>query len=290
MNPRPAYSILAALLSLGMAAAADKPPANPEAKKLVAVKKPVAPLKLPVDPVVVETEMVLKNTDGREMNARLLSASGEMVHVLRLEDEREFDLPITSLDRFSADRVRTWMDRSNEAITYAIDISVTKKPVDSGDFETGGRILEYRDWAYEIKLTNRTRNDLTDASVEYRIVYDDDVDIVRTAVGPGKGSNQQEGEAVSLPTLGYNGRAEFTTAPVRLHSYQYIPLRGPKEFERDRLIGVWVRIVRKDEVIHEFQSYPAVMEGLQWDGSEDIQVIDPFKKSMDRPETTVIKR
>ncbi|MEZ5430779.1 MAG: hypothetical protein R3F31_06275 [Verrucomicrobiales bacterium] len=112
MNPRPAYSILAALLSLGIAAAADKPPAEAGSrKKLVAVKKPVAPLPLPADPVVVETEMVLKNSDGREMNARLLSASGEIVHVLRLEDEQGFDLPITSLDRFSADR-RAHLDGS----------------------------------------------------------------------------------------------------------------------------------------------------------------------------------
>lgn len=290
MNARLVLINLSALFLTGAVSA--QAPATPKAapKKLAAVKKDeVAALKLPVQETL-ETELKLKSLDGREVNARLVSANGEMIRIERLDDERRFDIPLSSLDAYSADRVRTWMERSTTAISYALDITATKRSVDTGKFFTAGRTLEFCDWAYDVRITNRTRNDLTDASVEYRIVYDDDVDIVRTAVAPGKGSNQQEGEAVTLPALTYNGRAEFVTPPVRLHTYKYEMPRAPKEFERDRIVGIWIRILRKGELIGEYQSYPAVMESLVWDGAQDVQVVDPFKKATEKTEISVLKR
>lgn len=296
MKTRPVLISLTALLFAGVGFAQTPTPAPAPAapkappKKLAAVKKDEADaLKLPVQDNL-DAELKLKSLDGREVNARLISAQGEMIRIQRLDDDRRFDIPLSTLDSFSAERVRNWMDRSPTAIQYLLDISTTKRSVDSGKFYTAGRTLEYCDWTYDIKITNRTRNDLNDASVEYRVVYDDDVDIVRTAVAPGKGSNQQEGEAVTLPVLSYNGRAEFATPPVRLHSFKYEMVRQRKEFERDRIVGIWVRVVRKGEIIGEYKSYPAVMENLVWDGATDVQIVDPFKKATEKSEISVLRR
>ncbi|NNE90903.1 MAG: hypothetical protein HKN23_04590 [Verrucomicrobiales bacterium] len=233
-------------------------------------------------------EMTLVDLQGRSLDARLISANGEVVKIQRLSDDLEFELRLDQLDEVSARRVTNWIERDPDAADYSMKFEVEKRLSESDSFEAGGRSLKTNQWVYDVKLTNVTRNELKGAMLEYRIIFDDKVAFTRTSAFPGKGPKQQEGEEVALPEMGFNDRAEFTTPSVQLHTYEYSPTRGQKDFERDKLLGIWIRITKRGEVIDEFRSNEAVLGDLAWDAEEEleIEVVDSFKKNFEEPEET----
>lgn len=245
--------------------------AEPEKK---APSKKAAPA-----PAVPDATMTLRNLSGQEVNAKLLSASGDSVTIERVDDGRQFVVDLATLDEFSGERVRQWIQYSPEALAYHFAVDVEKIQLDSSTFMTGGRDLKNAEWAYRVKLTNLTRDPVADAKLEYRIVYDDEVEITRTVVSPGKGANQQDGQLVDLPEMIFNDEIEFETAPVVLHTYEYVPSRGDREFSRDLIKGIWVRVLKGGEVVYEFQSQPSTMAALSWDNEEKgaVRVTNRFR-------------
>ena len=225
----------------------------------------------------------LYNRDGRHLDARVLAASSEAVTVQRLSDHQTFDVPMNSLDTASVQAVEAWVDRGAAGNAFALDFEVNKRMVESDSFSVSGRDFKKIKWAYDVVMTNQSRNELKDATLEYQIVYDDEVQILRTSAYPGKGQNMREGRDVNLPALAYNGRAEFTTPPVELQTYEYKPTRGEREFRRDEIVGIWIRVIREGEIISEHLSHPAAMEDLQWDADEEIEIIvrDSFQEQFD---------
>ncbi|MCB1093238.1 MAG: hypothetical protein KDL87_16985, partial [Verrucomicrobiae bacterium] len=215
----------------------------------------------------------LFNRDGRFLDAQLLSITGNVVTVKRLSDEKQFEVSLENLDEVSTRRVELWMERDPNAIDFSIDITAKKRQAESDSFETLGRVLKTSRWVYDVVITNQSRNELRDAEVEYRIIYDDEVEFVKSSVYPGKGENQQDGQAVPLPPMAFNGRAEFSTPAVDMHTYEYVPLRGEKEYFRDQIVGIWVRVSRQGKVIAEFQSNAASMHNLAWDGEDEIDIV-----------------
>lgn len=225
----------------------------------------------------------LYNRDGRHLDARVIAASSEAVTVQRLSDLQTFDVPLNSLDASSVQAVEAWVDRGTDGSAFALDFEVSKRMVESDSFSVSGREFKKIKWAYDVVMTNQSRNELNEAKLEYQIVYDDEVQILRTSAYPGKGQNMRDGRDIDLPALAYNGRAEFTTPPVELQTYEYKPTRGEREFRRDEIIGIWIRVVRDGEVISEHLSHPAAMEDLPWDAEEEIEIIvrDSFQDQFD---------
>ncbi|MCB1233723.1 MAG: hypothetical protein KDM91_01470 [Verrucomicrobiae bacterium] len=229
----------------------------------------------------------LYSRDGRSIDARLMSASGDRIQIERVADGREFFLSMSDLDSRSADRVQLWMDRDPDAIEFAFDFQVEKRLVTSDTFEYAatGRTIKTAKWVYDVSMTNLTRSDLRNAELEYRIVYDDEVAITRGSAYPGEGRRQMEGGSLELPEVGYNGKAEFTTAPVTIETYEMKPLRGEKEYQRDTVVGLWIRVRKNGEIVHEFQNNAAFMGDLAWDNGEGspIEVHDRFKDQFKSP-------
>lgn len=215
----------------------------------------------------------LFSKDGRFFDARVLSATHEQVTVQRLNDSRTFDVAMAALDDASVRHLEAWMDRGQVAESYSIDFEVKKRLLESDSFDSVGRNFKKLKWGYDVVLTNQSRGELRDAELEYQIVYDDEVEFVRTSAYPGNGKNQREERSVSLPPLNFNGRAEFTTPAVEMQTYEYAPLRGDREYRRDEIVGIWIRILKNDEIVAEFQSHPAAMQSLTWDGEEEIEIV-----------------
>ncbi len=228
----------------------------------------------------------LFNKEGRYIDARLLSASGETVTVQRLTDNQTFDVAMGSLDEASLQRVEKWMDRDPEAINFSIAFDVKKRFVDSDDFATLGRDFKTMRWAYDVVMTNQSRNELRNAELEYQIIYEDQVEFVRTSAYPGKGKNQREGRSVDIPPLAFNGRAEFSTPPVTMEIYEYAPTRGDREYRRDQILGIWIRLFKNGEVIAEYQSHPASMTSLTWEEEDEIEIVvkDSFRDQFETGE------
>lgn len=218
-----------------------------------------------------DPEWILRDKDGREVEAKLISAHGEVVKIQRTDDEKEFEVPIAMFDAYTEERIRAWIDRDPEAVDFSLELSASRELVDSNDFEISNRNLKTTKWSYRVKLTNLTRNPLSGAEVEYRIIYDDNVDFIRTSAMPGEGKAQQEGQSVDIPTIQFNDEIEFLTPPIETHTYEYKTSRD-RDFAKDDIKGVWVRVVRHDEVIAEFKSNEAAMSGYSWDNESEVEI------------------
>ncbi len=244
-----------------------------------AKKKKAKPVEVAaVRPEVLRSKVIpegwlLRDKEGRELQAHLLSVSGENVLIQRVEDEREFSVPIENFDARSENVIRNWMYRDPDAIDYSLDIKADRGLVESTSFKIAGREFTTSKWSYTVSISNNSRNELSDAEIEYRIVYDDQVGFTRTSVMPGAGSDQQEGEKVDLPPMKFNDELEFDTPVLETHKYEYVPTKGEREFHKDSVKGIWVRIMRRGEVIAEYKSNEASMGSLSWDNEaqEEIQ-------------------
>ncbi len=246
------------------------------ARKVAAIDKTPSLL-----PTVPDGSIILRNVSGQEINAKLLSAYGDSIRLMRSEDGAEFVVEMSMFDDFTKERIQNWIKSDPTAVSYSVAISSEKVMTDSNTFLSQGRELETAKWTYRVTVTNLTRNPLADAEVEYRIVYDDEVEFSRTTAGPGKGNNQQEGQIVDLPEMSYNDQLQFTTLPVEVNSYQYESTRGERERARDTIKGIWVKVMRNGQLIGEYKSSPSTLASVGWDNEEetDIQVTNRFRDS-----------
>lgn len=261
----------ACLVPLGTAVTSLAQAVDP-GKKEKAPKAAVTDQKVRQTPSAPDAVMTLRSVAGQEIEAKLISATGENVTIERVGDGRQFVVALATLDNYTGERVRQWMDQAPGAVAYNFAVTATKTLIDSNTFMTGGRDLKTAEWSYRVKLTNLTRNLLTDAQLEYRIVFDDEVEIAKTVVAPGKGANQQDGQMVDLPEMHFNDEIEFDTAPLQIHTYEYVPSRGEREYSRDTIKGIWVRIVKNGTVLYEYQSHPATMAALSWDNEDKLEI------------------
>jgi len=182
--------------------------------------------------------------------------------------------------------IRHWIEVDPEAVDYSLELRASREMVDSSEFEIAGRYFKKVEWTYHVTLANQTRNELNDAQIEYRIVFDDNVAITRTTAMPGKGKNQQDGQAVDLPGMQFNDEIEFKTPVIETETYEYKPTRGDRDFLRDEVKGIWIRVVRHGEVIAEYKSNQAAMGDLSWDNEDEIEITitNRFRDSFEEEE------
>jgi len=219
-----------------------------------------------------EDPLRLYDREGRLIEARLISATGDVITVERTSDQREFQINMENFHDASQHYINLWLERDVEAIDYSLSIMARKRLIDSSDYEIPYKVLTTTKWAYDVELTNRTRNDLKGAEIEYRIFYEDEIYFLRTTPYPGKGM-QRDGESVKLPEMGFNAFGKFTTPPVELDTYRYDPTRGEKEYRKDKLIGIWIRVVKNGETIAEYKSNPTIMGDFAWDDEDELEII-----------------
>ena len=265
IHPSISLLLLSALLTAGTAVSQEKK------------KKPETVEMAAVTPAQVRSQAapegwLLRDEEGREIQANLISVSGDNVLIQRVEDDREFNVPISTFDSRSENVIRQWMYRDPDAIEYSLEIKADKDLVESTSFKIAGREFTTNKWSYTVSIANHSRNDLSDAEVEYRIVYDDQVGFSRTSVMPGAGDGQQEGDEVDLPHMAFNDELEFDTPALETQTYEYVPTKGEREFHKDTVKGIWVRITRRGEVIAEYQSNEAAMGSLSWDNESHEEI------------------
>jgi len=230
---------------------------------------------------IPDSGWTLRDDEGREIQAMLLSAHGDMVKIQRVDNEQEFDVPISMFDPETEGRIRYWIEEDPAAVDFSVGVSASREMADSSTVELSGRSYTKKEWTYKVVVHNATRNDLNDAVVEFRVIYDDNVNFLRTTPVPGEGANQQDGQAVDLPLMQFNDEIEFNTPVVETDTYEYEPSRGDREFLKDEIKGIWIRVLRHDEIIAEYKSNEAAMGSLSWDNEEEVEIkiTNRFKES-----------
>lgn len=267
---------MSCLLSLLFVTGLRSEPKEKERIRMAAVDSDVMKSRRMPDP-----GWTLRDNEGREIQAMLLSAHGEMVKIQRVDDEQQFDVPISMFDPETEGRIRYWIEEDPAAVDYSLSIRADRRLIDESKVEISGREYKKSKWAYNVVIHNKTRNELNGAEVEYRIVYDDNVGILRTTVVPGEGAGQQDGQAIELPKMQFNNEIEFTTPVVELDSYRYDPACGAREQLEDEIRGIWIRVSRHDEIIAEYKSNEAAMSSLSWDNEDEVEIkiTNRFKES-----------
>ncbi len=101
--------------------------------------------------------------------------------------------------------------------------------------------------------------------------------------------NQQDGQAVDLPDMNFNDEIGFDTHTVETHTYEYKPTKGQRDYLRNEIKGVWIRVVRHGDVIAEHKSNEVPMNYLSWDNEDkvEIRITNKFRGSFDDSEEEI---
>ena len=179
---------------------------------------------------ITEDSLILKTEDGRELTGVDIN--------LFAEGDREY--------------IRKWMDETTPTLDYHFRYEVKTEKIDS----TRNKIDSYKTvgastTAYEVKMTNLSRDTVGPLKVAYVFFVDNFVDGGMTT----SGQNREVQISGSLPIagrLGFNHTATVQTKPTTLEmvDYDYGNLR-----ERDRLAGIMLRVYDSGEnLVNEFKS------------------------------------
>jgi len=101
--------------------------------------------------------------------------------------------------------------------------------------------------------------------------------------------NQQDGQAVDLPNINFNDEIGFDTHTVETQTYEYEPTKGQRDYLRDEIKGIWIRVVRHGDVIAEYKSNEAPMNNFSWDNKDkvEIRITKKFRDSFDDSEEEI---
>ncbi|MGF1656193.1 MAG: hypothetical protein ACFCU3_04350 [Verrucomicrobiales bacterium] len=119
-------------------------------------------------------------------------------------------------------------------------------------------------WAYDVQLTNKTFRELPPLIVQYNLFYAQDMP--GTTTGPVL--RQHASTFVAPSELGNNRTLEFRTDEVELSSTRldanYRWGSGARPRSRDRLQGIWLRVVDEEGNIKYETSSPANITSEGW--------------------------
>jgi len=117
-------------------------------------------------------------------------------------------------------------------------------------------------WGYKVTLENKSFAPAAGLEVQYRQFKFDDAIRGSTKLIAVPGS-------APIPTLATGQKTTFETTPVEIEKLELRPgwfyTDEAKEKVKDRLAGVWLRILSGDDIIFEWQSPPDLKSRATWD-------------------------
>ena len=211
---------------------------------------------------------------GRNLKARVVSvASDRKTMVIADESGQTFPLEITKLSLDDQQYLKDWIATQPMLSNYRLQVDIEKTSAKTSDRVKAGSyrmVTEYP--AYQIKVTNLSRDSLENAVVEYFIVKREKVRIYTDSeTGRLTYSSSYDrddppekiSEIQPLESLGYNRDAEIVTNPMKVDQVYY---EGSQPYAEDVLLGMIVQI-RDDfgNVIGEYRSADAGIKNANWD-------------------------
>lgn len=197
----------------------------------------------------------LTDTQGRSIQADVLSIENEIARIRRADGMR-FDLPLANLAEADQKKLRDWAKQEADKPLPANSIQVTasRSKFDSSKKETevpwvttysdGSSTTEYRTlvtttehWGYSLTVSNTTLRQIENLRLEYRLF--------------GSGPRNAGGSASTLEigTLKPRAKTILKTTTLTFSKEAY---RGTSAKPTgSQLRGVWVRVYRGGELVHE---------------------------------------
>ncbi len=214
---------------------------------------------LPLAKAEVQT---LTDKQGRSIKADVISVSGDKVKIKR-DDGQTFDLPLSNLSEADQKNLNAWAARESSkplpAGAMVVELSrgvfsTEKQESDvtltDGRVIKNGRITTEEKCGYNVTIQNKTSKALEGLRTEYRLFAT--VDDVHVKEKQGLKKKAYQSVIETIPSL---ERVVFRTGTISTYDMKY---RGNiysastgDSRSRETLSGIWIRIYRGTELVHE---------------------------------------
>ena len=205
-----------------------------------------------------------KDTQGREMEAKITRVSGEDVYIER-RDGLNTKVKRSIFSQVDQTYIAEWAH--NALLESGIfEVHFSQKRSKKRDSESGG--IEREDYKahYDIVITNQAYENLSDIRVEYLILkFEDALSAQKRSAGTiQRLTGSAELKQIDARKEGSTSTEEFTMLNTKL-APGYVWASGGKKTSKDVLKGIWVKIYVGDKLVHEISKPENMMRKERWD-------------------------
>jgi len=187
------------------------------------------------------------DSQGRKLEADLVSVAAGQVTLKRSSDGRVFTMPVA---QFSAADQQVMNDFAKANVRYAFDVKYARTRLGKQKSRQGVVTFETEEWAYKVSLINKSSVDAADVKINYWLFR-------RADDGKNKsGPRVQQSGSVSVPLIRKAATHEFQTASVMINKEQldadyYYP-DGARNKAADSVGGLVMRVMQGDKEIYSY--------------------------------------
>lgn len=211
--------------------------------------------------LTAQAEMfTLTDTQGRTINADVLSVSGDQVKIKR--DGSTFNVPLATLSADDQKKLKAWAETQTTRIPpggLQVELSrgifKTEKQTSDvalvgGGIVKNGRTKTEEKWGYAVTLTNKTSRPLENLRAEYMLFAT--VDNLHVKEKQGLKKQRYRSAIETVPELGRHVfRTETISAIKEKYNGNIVSARSGESSSREMLTGIWLRIYQDKELVYE---------------------------------------
>lgn len=223
----------------------------------------------------------LTDTQGRSIQAEVISVENDIAKIKRADGIR-FDLPLANLVEADRNTLRDWAKRETQKPLPAGAITVeasrakfdttkteSKVPYRLNRHSDGSTTTEYRtrvtaheQWGYSLTVTNTTLRQIDDLRLEYRLFVGDLASSPSSSFSSPSTSPESSVTTLTIGTLKPRDKTILRTSALTLTKSFFkgssAKSTGPQ------LRGVWVRVYRGQELVHESSTPESIRLTEMW--------------------------
>jgi len=207
---------------------------------------------------------LFKDTQGREMEAKITRVSGDDVYI-----ERRDGLSTKAKRSIFCEKDQAYIeDWAYNALLESdfLEVRFTTKVSDKRKSSTGGIEREEFQIQYNITLNNTSYLDLADIRVEYLILKFEDL---LSAPKRSQGNILRFKGSIVLEQMHQRETVTLTTELIPMLESQlepgYIWKNGAKKTSKDKLEGIWVKIFVGDKLVREVSKPENMIRKEPWE-------------------------
>ncbi len=204
-----------------------------------------------------------KDTQGREMEAKITRVSGEDVYIER-RDGLSTKVKRSIFSQQDQAYINQWA--KNALLKSGIlEVRFTEKRTDKRKASNGGIQSEVYKSINSIVINNTSYEDLSDLTIQYLILkFEDAVSAQKRSEGEIRRLKSQ----TTLAHLPKRSEVSVATKPIPMMETKlengYYFKNGGKETSKDEIRGIWVKIYAGDKLVHEVSKPENMMRKESW--------------------------
>lgn len=202
------------------------------------------------------------SSQGSRIRAELVSHKGGKV-TLKREDGKTFAVAPSMFGAADQRYIAAWMENNPPSISYRFDIEVDKEKLSGDRVDLGYKKVKNEKWAYQVTITNTSRDTTDKLKVRYKLFYSNYADGEFSASSSDRtGMAVVSGQTDIKTPLRFNQSKEFISKSVTLDNvdYDYSPRY------KDSLKGIMLRIEdSRGQVVCDWVMPITYLAGKNWD-------------------------